>query len=643
LSVPRTLLKVFLAFAALTFVLTLPLSLDPAGRVLALAADTDLFIWTLAWDAHAILTQPLAIFDANIYYPQSRTLAYSENLLGGAIFSAPVWWLTGNAVLAMNVAALASCVLCGVGAWLLARRLGASGAAAFVAGVVFAFAPPRFLRLPQLHLTLIQWIPFALAFLHSYLDRRRPRDLRLAIVFFTLQALSSGHGAVFLALAALALIVYRFVLGEPLEWRRWIVDVGIAGGVLLLPAILVVLPYLAVQQEMQLRRSLADASTWAASAASFLASPTHVHRFVLSQATDRPINQEAWAYLFPGYLPLIFAGAAFLWSARTTAVPRPWYGSAWTRAALAVELIWLASLVVTAYVIAAGPIRWRLGATNLLSIRDVSRAALVLTAATAIRAAMIRRVPMETSDRLRRWLDGTGPWRNAWRRDPRGFYTLLALATLWLSAGPPIGLWPAVYWLPGLNFIRVASRFTLLGVLCLAILAALGFDRLTARLSERRRAFAGAAAVVFLVIEFAAIPLETFSYRVEPPAADAWLASRPKPFSVVEVPVPMAHEGGEERRQTMYMLHSMAHWQKTVHGYSGLRPPLHSDLFRQLRLFPDARSVAQLKELGVDYAVVHVDLYPPGEWPAVDGRLRQLEESLTLEYADETSRVYSID
>jgi hypothetical protein len=165
--VPRGFLKVILAFAALTFVLTLPLSLNPAGRVAALAADTDLFIWTLAWDAHAILSQPLALFDANIYYPQTRTLAYSENLLGGTIFSAPVWWLTGNAVLAMNVAALASCVLCGVGAWLLARRLGASDAAALVAGVIFAFAPPRFLRLPQLHLTLIQWIPFALAFLHS--------------------------------------------------------------------------------------------------------------------------------------------------------------------------------------------------------------------------------------------------------------------------------------------------------------------------------------------------------------------------------------------------------------------------------------------------------------------------------------------
>ena len=639
---PRGFLKVILAFAALTFVLTLPLSLNPAGRVAALAADTDLFIWTLAWDAHAILSQPLALFDANIYYPQARTLAYSENLLGGAIFSAPVWWLTGNAVLAMNVAALASCVLCGVGAWLLARRLGASDAAALVAGVIFAFAPPRFLRLPQLHLTLIQWIPFALAFLHSYLDRGRPRDLRLAVAFFSLQALSSGHGAVFLALAAIGLAGYRVSLGEPLAVRRRIADFGIVGGVFLLPAVLVVWPYLAVQEEMQLMRSLADASTWAASAASFLASPTRLHSFVLAQTTDRPINQEAGAYLFPGYLPIVLAAAAFMWSARSS-VPRPWYGSSWTRAALAIEVIWIASLLMTLYVVAVGPIRWKLGTATLLSVRDVSRAVLLVTASTVIRAAMIHRVPINVAARLRRWRECTGPWRDSWRRDSRGFYLLLLLATLWLSAGPPIGLWPAVYWLPGLNFIRVASRFTLLGVLCLAVLAAFGFDRWTARLPDRRRTLAGAAAAVFLVIEFAAIPLETFAYRVAPPAADVWLASRPGPFSVVEVPVPTAHEGGEERRQTMYMLHAMAHWQKTVHGYSGLRPSLHFDLFRQLRLFPDATSLAQLKQLGVDYAVVHVDLYPSGEWPPVEARLAEFGDVLRLEYADAISRVYSIN
>ncbi len=639
---PSAFWRVLLAFSALTLLLAYPLSLDPGGRVLALAPDTDLFIWTLAWDAHAFLTQPLSMFDANIYYPQGRTLAYSENLIGGALLSAPVQWLTGNPVLAMNVAALASCALCGAGTWLLARRLGLSGPAAVLAGLVFAFAPPRFLRLGQLHLTLIQWMPFALAFLHSYLESGRPRDLRLAALFFSLQALSSGHGAVFLGVASLALIGYRVALGEPLGVRRRLSDLGFIGCLALLPAVLVTAPYFAVQREMQLKRSLADASTWAVSASSFLASPTHVHRFVLSQATERPINDEAWAYLFPGYLPLMLAAAAFLLPRRTRGQPTPWYGSVWTRAALALELMSVIGIVVGIYVLAVGPIRWRIGAATIFSVREVGRVTFFLVAALVARAWLTRRVPLDPLGRVRRWRAHTMAWRTRHRADPRLFYAVLLLMTLWLSAGPPIGLWRAVYWLPGLNFIRVASRFTLLGILCLAVLASYGFERVTLRWTARTRTVAAAVVGALLVLEFAAIPLATSPYRVQPPQADAWLDGRPRPFTVVEVPVPTAHEGGEERRQTMFMLHSMAHWQKTVHGYSGLRPPLHADLFRELRVFPDETSIERLRALGVDYAVVHTNLYPAGEWAAVEERLRRFERILKLEYEDATARIYSI-
>ena len=139
-------------------------------------------IWTLAWDAHAFLHQPLHIFDANIYYPYANTLAYSENLIGSAFFAAPIIWLTGNIVLAMNLTALLTCVLCGtrrLSCW----RAGCTSAwrGAFICGLIFAFAPPRFVRMGQLHMTAVQWIPFSLAFLHTYFERGRRRDLLLAI------------------------------------------------------------------------------------------------------------------------------------------------------------------------------------------------------------------------------------------------------------------------------------------------------------------------------------------------------------------------------------------------------------------------------------------------------------------------------
>jgi hypothetical protein len=101
------------------------------------------------------------------------------------------------------------------------------------------------------------------------------------------------------------------------------------------------------------------------------------------------------------------------------------------------------------------------------------------------------------------------------------------------------------------------------------------------------------------------------------------------------------HAGAFERRQTMYMLHSMAHWQKTVHGYSGLRPPLHETLYAEMLSFPDERSLGRLRDLGVRYVVIHTDLYPPGEWETVSARVRE-ESRLRLEHVAGTGRVYSI-
>jgi len=216
-------------YSALTLVLAYPLTIHPASSVLQMGADTDLFVWALGWDVHALTHRPLSLFDANIYYPYRHTLAYSENFIGSALLAAPFLWLTGNLALAMNAVALLSCVLCGLGAYVLARRVGIGPLGAALGGLIFAFAPPRFFRLGQLHLTAVQWLPFCLAFLHTYLDSGRRRDLWFACTFFTLQVLTSGHGAVFVTVSVVALVGWRAALGEPLTPAKRLRDLGVPG------------------------------------------------------------------------------------------------------------------------------------------------------------------------------------------------------------------------------------------------------------------------------------------------------------------------------------------------------------------------------------------------------------------------------
>ena len=559
-------------FLALTLLLTWPLALHPWSATLPMGPDGDLFIWTLAWDAHAFLHQPLSIFDANIYHPLRHTLAFSENLIGSALVAAPVIWATGNPVLAVNVVALLSVLLCGLGAFVLARRLGIGPAGAVVAGVIFAFSPPRFFRTGQLHLGVVQWIPFAMAWLHAYFDSGRRRDLRLAAAFFTLQALSSGHGAVFLALSMGGLCVWKAASGTPVEPVRRLRDLGVTGALLLAPSALMYLPYRAVQQEMGLRRSLEN---WAVTPGSFLAAPTHLQTALLALLPGPRILDTASAYLFPGFLPLLVGIAAL--------------AAAFAR-----------------HADAAGRPRF---------LEAVSE---------PVRAAQFRRGTQVVKPVL-------------------SFYGAIACVGVWLSIGPPLGLWPLVYWLPGMSFIRVPSRFTVLAVLGLAIVAAAGFDWLASRVAPRMRRGFAAGVTGLLVLEFAAVPLAVAPRRIDIPLADRWLAGRPAPFAVAEVPLPDPRAAGPfERRQTMYMLHSMAHWQKTVHGYSGIRAPLHDRLYVLLRSFPDDESLDELDRLDVRYVVVHTELYQPGEWEQVSARIDGYGGRLQLEHVAGTGRVYSL-
>jgi hypothetical protein len=103
---------VVLLYAALTVALAYPLARHSAENVLSVSPDTDLFLWTLSWDTYAFTHHPFSIFDANIFFPQRRTLAYSENLIGSAFFAAPILWLTHNPVLAMNLVARSHSLPC---------------------------------------------------------------------------------------------------------------------------------------------------------------------------------------------------------------------------------------------------------------------------------------------------------------------------------------------------------------------------------------------------------------------------------------------------------------------------------------------------------------------------------------------------
>src|SRR5262245_66592297 len=102
---------VVLVSGILSVVFTYPIAfkLGRVGRIDN--GDGQLSIWNVAWVARTLTIDPRHVFDANIFYPHTGTLAYSEANLGAGLLAVPVYWLTGNAYAAHNSAVLAAFLL----------------------------------------------------------------------------------------------------------------------------------------------------------------------------------------------------------------------------------------------------------------------------------------------------------------------------------------------------------------------------------------------------------------------------------------------------------------------------------------------------------------------------------------------------
>ena len=598
------------------------------STALDLGPDTRLFLWTLAWDAHAFRTAPLSIFDANIFHPEPRTLAYSEHQIGSALLAAPLLWRTGNLVLAMNAVLLLSCFLSGWFAYFLGRQLGLSATSSILVGAIFALSPPRFFRIGQLHLATVQWIPLCLALLHRYARGGTRRHLVGAAIAFWLQALSGGQSALFLALAAAGLFSYLLIFGELRPAGPVWKDVVPALALTLALNLPFLLPYGEVRRELGLERGLDEAAFWSPNAVSYVASPTHVHRWIGSAVGIG----EPKAFLFPGFVPLALTLLAFL--PRGKAGRSPTLDRVCTSVRLqALDFAIVSVLVTSLLVEAAGGLRWNLGGLRL-SASGGGRAALLGLVLLFLRLGVFGRAPFAFVAPLRRSIEGVRSFLEPRMGVPGGYYFVLALVSLWASLGPRAGLYAALHRLvPGFDFLRVPSRLTVLTVLALAVLAGVGAERV-------RRAFP--ALLLLLLFELASFPLDARPYPIEASPMDrALLEMEPGPVAAFPIPDPRDSIAAASRH-SLYMLHSTVHFLPLVNGYSGFTPERHDRLFRELASFPSENGLSELEKLSVRYAVFHRSGYDEAGWIAVLERVDRFSDRLSLLEAFDGGRVYEL-
>jgi hypothetical protein len=310
---------VVLTALLLAVVLTYPLAfrIDSIGRVNT--DDGRWSIWVVSWVAHALVTNPFGVFDANIFYPHKSTLAFSEaNIAAGAI-GVPAWVLTHNPYLTHNVVVLIGFVVAYAGVYYLIRHLTGSRPAAVVAGVLYAFCPYIFARTAHIQLLLTGGLPFCLLVFHRLVDQTTVSRAVTLGVLICVQSLACAYYGVF-AILMVGLGTLFFAVTRGL-WRStdyWIA-IALAAFVSIAFTFPFFLPYLHVQNEMGFARTLEDARQYSVNAAAWLASSAWAHRWWLPAIShDPPRPGDFNEVLFPGILTTVLGIAGAAWLLRRT-------------------------------------------------------------------------------------------------------------------------------------------------------------------------------------------------------------------------------------------------------------------------------------------------------------------------------------
>lgn len=520
-------------YLALATAYTWPLVLHPGTHVANDLGDSLLNMSIFAWNAR---TLPLtdAWWNMPQFFPASGVTAFSEHLLGFAPITTPVFLATENPVLTYNLVFFLSFVFSALSAHALGWSLTRRHDAALVCGLAFAFAPYRAAQLSHVQVLSSYWMPLALVGLIEYFRDHRRRWLVLFAGSWLMQALTCGYYFFYLSVLVVLWLLW-FAVGRE-RWTRlgavlaaWAVAVAMMAPLLY--------GYWRIQQSYGMRRWTSEIATFSADVASLLQASGNLLTWRWVTVFARPESE-----IFPGLAIVVLVAAAALLRWRAMGIGRKRLRTMWVAAAAGVVFMLIAATPAI-----WGPWKLDLGGVRLLSVgtphKPLSVGFVMLAIAVGLHPVV----------------------RAFWAaRSPFAFFVLAAIVMWLFSLGPaptfmnrPV-LYKAPYsWLmeiPGVEGVRVPSRFWMLAVLCLAAAAALAIVRLAARWPRARNAMVVGACLAVLA--------DGWTTGLELPERPPARPNRTMAQARLDLPMYVGHD-----LQSLYW--AIAHERPVVNGYSG--------------------------------------------------------------------------
>jgi hypothetical protein len=276
-------------YAVLTAVMTYPQVRLLASAVSLDEGDALFSTWRLAWVAHQLPRGPFDLFDANIFHPERRALAFSDTMLVPALMASPLLWLGVPQLVVYNVVFLSAFALSGAAMFLLVRSLTQHNGASLLAGFVFAFLPYRFMHYAHLELQVAFWMPLCLWALHRTVRWARLRDGLLTGLFLALQTLSSWYYGIFL-FTFLVPVGAAVLIAEGTHRMTDRLRALVAGGALAAALIVpLAIPYLAARESVG-ERPIAEIEFYSATPQNYMGA--HSRNVLFGPLTSKWGGQE---------------------------------------------------------------------------------------------------------------------------------------------------------------------------------------------------------------------------------------------------------------------------------------------------------------------------------------------------------------
>src|SRR5215218_282479 len=129
--------SVLAAYVVLSVIVTWPVARDMRSLIVGDPGDPVLNASILLWSA---TTRPFSAewWDAPHYYPADGVSGFTENLVGISPIATPVYWISGNPILAYNLALFLTWPLSAFAVYLVVRFLTQADDAAVLAGLSYA-------------------------------------------------------------------------------------------------------------------------------------------------------------------------------------------------------------------------------------------------------------------------------------------------------------------------------------------------------------------------------------------------------------------------------------------------------------------------------------------------------------------------